>query len=72
MLSFFPILFFSAARLLQTAMIQECDRAGCLKKNNISHLAIIETGRLNKVRVEESKFILFRSTHSTFELAAAN
>eukprot|EP00903_Cladosiphon_okamuranus_P018342 g16874.t1 len=34
---------------IKHAMIQECARAGFLKKNNISRLSIIETSRLNKM-----------------------
>lgn len=31
-------------------MIEECARAGCLKRSNLSGLAILDGARLNKVR----------------------
>lgn len=70
-LSHFCFVDISAACLLQHAMIQECARAGCLKKNNISHLSTIETGRLNKVRARKFKRVR-NSRHGAFELDAAN
>lgn len=33
----------------QDAMIQECARAGCLKRKNISSLALLDAARLDKV-----------------------
>lgn len=33
----------------QDAMIQECARAGCLKRKNIANLAVMDGSRLNKV-----------------------
>lgn len=38
---------------LQDAMIQECARTGCLKRENIYGLAVMDTGRLDKVSSAE-------------------
>lgn len=38
----------------QDAMIQECARSGCLKRKNISGLAVMDSSRLDKVSLELS------------------
>ncbi|CAN0373488.1 unnamed protein product [Pylaiella littoralis] len=35
--------------VIKNSMIQECARAGCLKRNNLSGLAILDGARLNKM-----------------------
>ena len=49
---FLCVLCLSSFSLLQHAMIQECARTGCLKKNSIQRLSILDVGRLNKVGQE--------------------
>lgn len=35
---------------LQDAMVQECLRSGCLKRKDLSNLAVMDASRLDKVR----------------------